>query len=37
MVDEGRVLRLLRNIADDVAVLKQESSAGEVAAYVAQG
>lgn len=29
MVDEGRVLRLLRNITDDVAVLKRESSASE--------
>jgi uncharacterized protein YutE (UPF0331/DUF86 family) len=28
MVDEARVLRLLRNIADDVDALKQESSAG---------
>jgi uncharacterized protein YutE (UPF0331/DUF86 family) len=29
MVDEGRVLRLLRNITDDIAVLKRESSASE--------
>src|SRR5260370_16948760 len=29
MVDEGRVLGLLRNVADDVAMLKRESSASE--------
>lgn len=29
MVDEDRVLRLLRNITDDVSVLKSESEAGE--------
>ena len=29
MVDEGRVLRLLRNVSDDVAVLQRESVAGE--------
>ncbi len=29
MVDEGRVLRLLRNVTDDVAVLQRESVAGE--------
>src|SRR5260370_36631307 len=29
MVDEGRGLRLLRNITDDVAMLKRESSASE--------
>ena len=29
MVDEGRVLRLLRSVTDDVAVLKQESVADE--------
>jgi hypothetical protein len=29
MVDEARVLRLLRNITDDVAVLQRESVAGE--------
>ena len=28
MVDEGRVLRLLRSVTDDLAVLKQESAAG---------
>lgn len=28
MVDEGRVLRLLRSITDDIAVLKGESGAG---------
>ena len=29
MVDEDRVLRLLRSIADDTAVLRQEAGAGE--------
>jgi len=29
MVDEDRVLRLLRSITDDVSVLKSESEAGE--------
>lgn len=29
MVDETRVLRLLRSISDDVAVLKAEAAAGE--------
>jgi len=29
VVDEGRVLRLLRNVTDDVAVLKHESAADE--------
>src|ERR671923_1385940 len=29
MVDEARVLRLLRSITDDVAALKGESSAGQ--------
>jgi len=29
MVDEGRVLRLLRNVTDDVAVLQRESVSGE--------
>ena len=29
MVDEGRVLRLLRSIADDTAVLRQEVGASE--------
>lgn len=29
MVDETRVLRLLRSIGDDVAVLKAEAAAGE--------
>ena len=29
MVDEGRVLRLLRGVTDDVAVLKRESAADE--------
>jgi hypothetical protein len=29
MVDEARVLRLLRSITDDVSVLKGESAAGE--------
>ncbi len=29
MVDEDRVLRLLRSVADDTAVLRQEAAAGE--------
>lgn len=29
MVDEGRVLRLLRGVTDDVAVLKQEAAADD--------
>ncbi|MGH3182130.1 MAG: type VII toxin-antitoxin system HepT family RNase toxin [Streptosporangiaceae bacterium] len=29
MVDEGRVLRLLRGVTDDVAVLKREATADE--------
>jgi hypothetical protein len=29
MVDEGRVLRLLRSVTDDVAVLQRESIAGD--------
>ncbi len=29
MVDEGRVLRLLRSVTDDLAVLNQESAADE--------
>lgn len=29
MVDEDRVLRLLRSIADDTAVLRQEAGASE--------
>jgi uncharacterized protein YutE (UPF0331/DUF86 family) len=29
VVDEGRVLRLLRGVTDDVAVLRQESAADE--------
>ncbi len=29
MVDEGRVLRLLRSVTDDVAVLQRESAASE--------
>ena len=29
MIDEGRVLRLLRSIADDTAVLRQEAEASE--------
>ncbi len=29
MVDEGRILRLLRSVTDDLAVLRQESAADE--------
>jgi hypothetical protein len=29
VIDEDRVLRLLRSIADDTAVLRQEAEAGE--------
>ena len=29
MVDEGRILRLLRSISDDVSVLQRESGADE--------
>jgi uncharacterized protein YutE (UPF0331/DUF86 family) len=29
VVDEGRVLRLLRSVTEDLAVLKQESAADE--------
>ena len=34
MVDEGRVLRLLRKVTDDVAVLQRESVAGDDAIVV---
>jgi len=29
MVDQDRILRLLRSITDDVSVLRRESAAGE--------
>jgi hypothetical protein len=39
VVDEGRILRLLRSITDDISVLKRESGADESrrGSHMAQG
>jgi hypothetical protein len=37
MVDEGRVLRLLRAITDDIVVLKRESVADENVGRIPSG